>query len=60
MFLVPRIPPVGNPPTRFFCFSPAVEGLDFGAFKVVDEQRTSLEVVNRGKYEVRNKDDALP
>ena len=28
------------------------EGLQFGSFKVVDEQNSSLEVVNSGKYQV--------
>jgi P pilus assembly chaperone PapD len=32
--------------------TPDFEGLDFGAFKVVDAQTSFLEVVNRGKYEV--------
>ena len=29
-----------------------VEGLDFGAFKVVDEQASSLDLFNNGKYDV--------
>ena len=31
---------------------PAYQGLDFGSFKVVDEQSSSLELINEGKYEV--------
>ena len=31
------------------------KGLDFGSFKVVDEQTSSLELINEGKYEVAYK-----